>query len=318
MLKSNWRGHVALGGITSFALLLVALVLYLPDNAGSIEKYREHKQASREYPKDEDASRESRSWLRGILENGRPKIAAPQSEQPKTDSGEYTTALDLSAQWATAIAAAEMVSLTRLQLLFGLAGLMGLGFTIYYTRQTARAAIEAANAAADQTKTLQRQFAATHRPRIRVKHVWLKSEVWQDEVIKVQVIVVNSGESDALIDSFKVYAQIIKIDSTLPAKPVFPKGEFKVSDLRIASGITLELPEIETLAPSDKENAGIRDRVFKLYCYGVVQYWDSSKTHFRTTAFCRELMPPFRQGSYLDVGRFATLKEIDSDYEYED
>lgn len=196
MSKSNWRGHLALGGIAAFALFAISLALYLPQSAGSIEKYSEHKHASREYPKDEDAARESRIWLRWVLGDGRTDKSTDQGKEAKSESEKYTTALDLRAQWATAIAAAEMVALTRLQILFGLAGLIGLGLTVYYARHTAVAAIEAtkiANRTANEAKRSSEQQlrAYIHLQKVEFKNV--KFAEFPECLIRIQ----NFGQTPA-------------------------------------------------------------------------------------------------------------------------
>src|ERR1700738_4828548 len=42
------------------------------------------------------------------------------------------------------------------------------------------------------------EFRATHRPKIRVKHFFLVSDIWQGEPILVNITLVNNGTAEAI------------------------------------------------------------------------------------------------------------------------
>ena len=253
-------------------LLVIALALHSPNSPWSAEKYREHQQASREYPKDEDAARESRVWLRGVLEDGRPHKSAKQGEETKSESEQYTTALDLSAQWATAIAAAEMVALTRLQILFGLLGLIALAYTLYLTRESVRAA----NRTADEAKlSSERQLRAY----IEVNDVKF-IEGTSDRPPHVRMRVKNAGQTPAkklkMIWScelnpanqsvFKLDGQLEEFGTLGPGQDRSPYGEPRFTDW----------PEYKKLIAPNK---------FGAFVYGKIIYQDvfgtERETNFR-------------------------------------
>ncbi|MBX3453498.1 hypothetical protein [Ferrovibrio sp.] len=212
IFKKKLCGHVALAGIAAAILLALSFALDWPHSSVSTEKYRQYKLAKNADPRDQDAARESRVWLGRVLEAGRPEVANKKDEAAKPDSEEYTTALDLSAQWSTAIAAAEMVELTRLQLLFGLAGLIGLGFTIYYARKGADAAISAAKAGADgATAAINAATAAAESLRISKlsERPWIGVEIEPLQIFdqnnaKIEFKIVNYGRLPAIIDESNI------------------------------------------------------------------------------------------------------------------
>jgi len=210
IFKKKWCGHVALGGIAAAILLALSFALYWPHSSVSIEKYSQYKLAKNAYPRDQDAVRESRVWLGRVLEAGRPETANKKDEAAKPDSEKYTTALDLSAQWSTAVSTAEMVALTRLQILIGIFGIFGLGATVYYAMRAARAAEEAAIHARDQATIIHREFIATHRPKLIMRQALSPITDPLESTIVVQYTITNVGDSEAWITNSHMGIQFIR------------------------------------------------------------------------------------------------------------
>ena len=163
------------------------------------------------------------------------------------------------------------------------------------------------------------EFIASHHHKIRVKHVWLKSEIWKGEKIVVELVIVNIGGTTANIFGGNFATLVIPADTDLPAKPPLPdEKRFSISEPLLRIGITFDLPEIsDGRILTDEENAGIRQGAMRLYCFGCVDYTDISESaRVKKTAFCRVLEVPKTPRSYQDVGRLVV--HHDADYEYQD
>lgn len=55
-----------------------------------------------------------------------------------------------------------------------------------------------------------RQFAATQRPKIRLKHLWLTNDIWQGQAIVVTVTCVNVGTTEAVLQQVGIRYDIIE------------------------------------------------------------------------------------------------------------
>jgi hypothetical protein len=128
------------------------------------------------------------------------------------------------------------------------------------------------------------EFLSTHRPKIRVKHVWLLNEVAYDKPIGIRVVCVNCGTTDAVMVDYGIAVMVVKKGGSLPPDPTFPS--FKII-LRLESGISLPFPDFTHRITEDEE-IGLQGGGADLYCFGYVHYRDDVK-RLRTTAFCRML-----------------------------
>jgi hypothetical protein len=147
------------------------------------------------------------------------------------------------------------------------------------------------------------EFLSTHRPQIRIKHVWLIG----DKPITVRVVCVNYGTTDAVIIDYGIeYLAVAEGRRPPPDKKIEP---IRV-DLSLPSGVSLELPDFFATFTANQE-FGIGQRKANLYCMGYVHYRDGVG-RLRTTAFCRVLKFDPVHGT----GFFGSAGE--PDYEYED
>jgi hypothetical protein len=155
------------------------------------------------------------------------------------------------------------------------------------------------------------EFVSTHRPKIRIKHVWLISnDIWHDTPIVVRVVCVNHGITEAVISDYGIQYFVVKEGQSLPPDSKIQK--ISVSGFKLPSGVSLPLPDFSsgTTITSD-QYFDIRSYKAKLYCMGVIHYLDGLH-HLRTTAFCRFLtIEPGQK-----IGRFSVPQ--DSEYEYAD
>jgi len=179
------------------------------------------------------------------------------------------------------------------------------------SRKTAQAAKDSADAA-------RQEFISTHRPRIRIKHVFLTSEIWEKEEIEIKLIIVNIGDTPAHIIECCVCTAVLETASKLPARPEYGGMRFTPEREKLPSGKTYIFPKLsDSRVLSDADSSAIRNGSRRLYCYGFVEYLDvSEERRLKTTAFCRVLEPPASPVSYQDVGRF--VKYDDPNYEYQD
>jgi hypothetical protein len=171
------------------------------------------------------------------------------------------------------------------------------------------------------------EFLASHRPRLRLKHIWFSTPDGQrssgfpqaNTQLIVNLDIVNTGNSVAYLDHINAIATAIPDGQRLPQRPPYnepgvPKIALNGSGL--ASGITF--PQIVPLGGAITQQTidKIRDGSERLYIVGTIAYWwGIDKPKARQTAFCRYLAfewPPRAD----DNGRFEI--EDDPNYEYQD
>jgi hypothetical protein len=177
-------------------------------------------------------------------------------------------------------------------------------------RKTVQASEKTVKAAED-------EFKATHRPKIRVKHVWLTSDLWQGEKITVNVWYVNNGTSNAVFHETGVRFVVVRNDRSIPFNPRITGLNFDLPNREIECGRNWELQGLtDGTVLTPEQNVEIQQGKSRLYCIGYVAYSDKAG-RLRITGFCRVLR--FLKGSILahkDNGRFR--KYPDRDYKYED
>ncbi len=163
------------------------------------------------------------------------------------------------------------------------------------------------------------EFIALHPPHIRVKHVWLNSQIWNGEKIILKVVLVNVGKTAAQIGVVRIVTLVydsgyeLPIGTALPPEATYAPAQ---TPSILPSGITLDLPDqTDGRILTADENVAIRDGTKRLYCIGSIEYYDQAG-RIKKTAYCRVLKPPIKPRSHLDIGRFVI--HPDPDYEYED
>jgi len=176
-------------------------------------------------------------------------------------------------------------------------------------------------------RAMNEEFISTHRPRIRVRHVWAEGELWGGEKIAVRAQVVNVGITPAKITEYSARLLILQKSKHLPAVPQYGYSVVVLTDPSLQSGSSADLPpdndiailKEHTMPISDDDNSAIRDGKSLVYALGFVRYEDQAARP-RTTTFCRVLEPPDSSlaGAYSEIGRFVRLDPPNPDYEYED
>jgi hypothetical protein len=156
-------------------------------------------------------------------------------------------------------------------------------------------------------------YLATHRPQIRVKHLFLRSDIWTGKPIIAALVFANIGSTKAIIISVRGGSKIVRSDEMLPAYPPLGPSLTPEPDKRcVPPGQLVEISHNEFGAAISEPNAtAIRDRSAMLYCFGGVEYKDSHE-RIRTTNFCYRLV-----NAATSNPRFQVYRD-DPDYEYQD
>src|SRR5260370_5485324 len=107
-------------------------------------------------------------------------------------------------------------------------------------------------------------------PQIRIKHVWLTSDLWNGEKIVFRLVIVNVGKTLARLNSGHIVTVIEDADHQLPIESELPKGvHYVISPNTLDSGLTLVLEDHSAnRILSDDENGAFRNAAKKLYCIG--------------------------------------------------
>ena len=158
-------------------------------------------------------------------------------------------------------------------------------------------------------------YVSTHRPKIRIKHVYITSEVWGNKPIEIKLVIVNIGITPALILKMNLETTILPEGNRLPPRETYSERDKTISLDKLDSGMTVALPNITRRDLSMEDHPRLLNRSWRLYCYGFVEYTDT-EGRIRKTAFCRIWEPPSGVGSAGAPGRF--VKYDDPDYEYQD
>jgi hypothetical protein len=171
------------------------------------------------------------------------------------------------------------------------------------------------------------EFLSTHRPRMRLKAIWLASadgqtsdpELRVQEPLIVRLDIVNFGNTSAFITRLNLAAIFVRADGQLPQRP--PYNEIGAPNLEFRPPFELIRGMTFTQAISDGHVLTIDElsEVYHgrrtLYFVGTIDYRDSNG-HPMQTAFCRYLRFLFPTPLPQDRGRFETDKN--PHYEYQD
>lgn len=132
-----------------------------------------------------------------------------------------------------------------------------------------------------------------------------------------QLLIVNTGDTPAVIMNYNIGTILVPKDSELPPRFNYPRPDLD-SNTPVGNGITIVFDDLtDGRELSDEDNVAIRGGRSRLYCIGHVEYIDTSANpRVRRTNFCRVLEIPKNPRSYLDIGRFRVWP--DPDYEYQD
>ncbi len=155
------------------------------------------------------------------------------------------------------------------------------------------------------------EFNSTHRPKIRIKHLWLETDIWQEEPIVVTLECINTGPVDAFLNEVGIAINVVK--NIQRPNEIGPRltghGE------RMHSGVNSQFLGIKLGDLTPEDSRAIVQGVAKLYCLGYISYRDAAE-RIRITGFCRVLTFPPDALPLKGNCRFRVVD--DPDYEYED
>jgi hypothetical protein len=154
---------------------------------------------------------------------------------------------------------------------------------------------------------------ASHRPKIRIKHLQLTRNVQPNERIIVDLTYVNTGTAEAILSQFGLKFLIVRADNELPNEFAIPHIYQFPNKAKLVCGKNWSLPSIDSMKVlTSGEVEDIRTSRSKLYCVGWLSYEDLAG-RMRITGFCRRM-----DGDLTDSYHARFRKVDDPDYEYED
>lgn len=287
------------------SLLAYSSGAYSSENAGipSVSKYPSN--SSTEDKKSSGAKRDAAITAPSTVSapiSGELDVSSQQI-QPKTDGNR-----NVFCDWIISFLIDIKVTDFFVALFTGLLFYVGLG--------QLRALRKTVDAAVLQAKAAEGEFLSTHRPRIRVKHLWLQNDIWQKEKVQLRLVIVNHGDTDATIAGINVATWIVHEEQDLPATPPFQPHTILQSARRVLpSGMTYEFVDVsDGRVLTDADNGALRDGKSRLFCFGYIDYLDM-RGRIRKTAFCK-VLKLVHPRTYQVNARF--VDHPDPDYAYED
>lgn len=189
------------------------------------------------------------------------------------------------------------------------------GWLTFFTGVLAVATIGLGIATLGMYSLAREELLSTHRPKIRVKHFFLASDIWQGEPILVNMTLVNNGTAEAIPHQIGIKYFVVRKDRQLPIEPSITPI-FYGTGQRMEVGKNLDIEKVDAQKTLDaEENDDIQQGRSRLFAVGYVSYEDvAGKT--RITGFCRVLTFPLEQVAFQSNTRFRRFE--DPDYEYED
>ncbi len=161
-----------------------------------------------------------------------------------------------------------------------------------------------------QFKLARNEFLSTHRPELRLKHIWFAStdgNIPADDIrnrpLVVTLDIVNVGRNNAFVEFVNFATLILWPGDELPQRPPYDNPgapqNFLAHD-RVVPGLTLKVPISDGRILTDRE--------------GTIGYRDDLE-YLRQTAFCRYFKGPI-DSTPISFGPFKRHKH--PDYEYQD
>lgn len=109
----------------------------------------------------------------------------------------------------------------------------------------ADAAKAAANTAQKQVELARDEFNSTHRPKIRLKHIWLTSDIWAGESIIVNIVFGNNGTAEAFLNEAGIHFIIVRKGQSLPPDPsMTPNITHAIAGRTLGIGYSLRIDQV--------------------------------------------------------------------------
>jgi hypothetical protein len=181
----------------------------------------------------------------------------------------------------------------------------------------------------DQIRLARAEFLSTHRPRLRLKAMWLTSPDGEISApalqvrspLTVRLDIANWGNTTAYIHRINLLSLIIPFGQQLPQRPPYNESNdqgFEIFNVAVISGQTFTRAFSDGYRLSPQDLRTIQGGERRLYFVGgTIDYRDGNGLP-RQTGFCRYLhflnLPP----TAGDHGRFRAIDDPDPHYEYQD
>lgn len=170
----------------------------------------------------------------------------------------------------------------------------------------------------DSINLARQEFTATHRPQIRIKHLWIENQILDDGELVLTLLFTNIGDVQARLNSLGLTTVVVPGDGDLPPG-VDPQGVQPPIQTPLGLGQTIRINGVRSgRILSHAECVDLRaGGATRLYCIGHVEYLDTNDPpRIRRTNFCRVLV--FAQNRRPDNDAFRFHRVEDAEYEYED
>src|SRR6266480_4093388 len=91
--------------------------------------------------------------------------------------------------------------------------------TITEMQRATLASQNIAVASQDAANIARQEYVSTHRPRIRIKHVWLDEEIESGKPIMIRLVGVNTGDTSARLTQFGIVTHAVPVSRHPPNDP---------------------------------------------------------------------------------------------------
>src|SRR2546427_558280 len=119
--------------------------------------------------------------------------------------------------------------------------------------------------------------------------------------IMISIVAVNTGDTAARLTQFGIVTHVVPVDNQPPNDPFLETVPLQIVS-ELASGQTVSSEPMAAGALTLSEMQYIQTGSWRLYCFGYIDYMDSSHPpRPRKTSFCRVL---WRHGT----GRHAVMR----------
>lgn len=178
-----------------------------------------------------------------------------------------------------------------------------------------------------ETVDLARQeFLSSHRPRIRIKHVWLHGHLDSNSEghtpVMVNVVSVNQGETPARVIGLNVVTHAVPKGRHHPNKPFDGRSDVSIAIddplvNPLVSGRTLDHHIHKSGDVSWQNVQDIREGKSSLYCFIKIDYLGEFDNVRRQTYGCR-IFRPDEGGSMAFLSGAFVKPDHETEYEYAD
>ena len=120
-----------------------------------------------------------------------------------------------------------------------------------------------------------RNYIATHRPKIRVKHMWLANDIWSGENIAPRLVITNTGTAPSRINRVSFGMTIVSSKRGLQFPPDDEPQNNAPSVPIIGAGVTWEIDAQDLSRPI----AALSQKIMCGYAQGLTSFFASGRSN---------------------------------------